>query len=84
MRAAVDDCIYMGSLLQELLERYINRIRRKMFWRAPQALTFKYTGPMTSMFPDVTEYAGFETIYRKKEAVWQSIRLAPKRWWFGV
>lgn len=82
LESYVDDCIYFPMLLQDILTTHINRIRRKLFWRAPQALTFDYT-IATPYLPDRKKFADFEINFRKKEDWKSKLRRFPGRWWRG-
>jgi len=79
----VDDCIYFAMLLQDLLKTHVDHMRRKMWWRAPGALTFDY-GKAKDLLPDRSGFADFESQFRKKEVWPEKLRRFPKRWWSGV
>lgn len=79
----VDDCIYFAMLLQELLKAHVDRLRRKLWWRAPSPLTFDYA-KANEFLPDRSGFPEFESQFRKTETRWEKLKRFPKRWWAGV
>lgn len=79
----IDDCIYFSMLLQDVLKAHVDRIRRKMWWRAPRALSFDYSKAV-EWLPDRAHYTDFENEFRKEKTLAEKIRQWPGRWWRGV